>query len=180
MQLAIESRRMKFDNSKLQKAMKIDQHPFPTNMLDAKGKTKVLTLELAEKKASVDPQHRLTTDDAKGKGLIKEGSSSGRPPHSGVVITHGIGRLGSSVRIGISNKRKGSEKNGIGIKITRISHSSFIVGNKITNYQLSQTVLSAMFIISMIGQTETRDSRTTIDVSMGRLGGECQFMIGWG
>jgi hypothetical protein len=30
--------------------MKIDQHPFPANMLDAKGKTKVLTSEAAEKK----------------------------------------------------------------------------------------------------------------------------------
>jgi len=35
--------------------MKIDQHPFPTNMLDAKGKTKVLTSETAEKNASIDP-----------------------------------------------------------------------------------------------------------------------------
>jgi len=38
LQSAIESRRIKFDNSKAQKPMKIDQHPFPTNMLDAKGK----------------------------------------------------------------------------------------------------------------------------------------------
>jgi len=68
--------------------MKIDQHPFPANMLDAKGKTKVLTSEVAEKSASVDPQHQVTTDDAKGKGLIKEGSSSRRPPRSGIVITH--------------------------------------------------------------------------------------------
>jgi len=57
-------------------------------MLDAKGKTKVLTSETAEKNASVDPQHQITIDDAKGKGLIKEGSSSGQPPRSGVVITH--------------------------------------------------------------------------------------------
>jgi len=42
LQSAIESRRIKFDCSKAQKPMKIDQHPFPTNMLDAKGKTKVL------------------------------------------------------------------------------------------------------------------------------------------
>ena len=68
--------------------MKIDQHPFPTNMLDAKGKTKVLTSEMAKKNASVDPQHQVTTDDTKGKGLIREGSSSGRPPRSSVVITH--------------------------------------------------------------------------------------------
>jgi hypothetical protein len=68
--------------------MKIDQHPFPTNMLDAKGKTKVLTLEAAEKRASVDPRHQITTDDAKGKGLIQEGTSSGRSPRSGIVISH--------------------------------------------------------------------------------------------
>jgi hypothetical protein len=68
--------------------MKIDQHPFPKNMLDAKGKTKVLTSEVAEKNASVDPQHQVTTDDAKGKGLLEENSSSKRPPRSGVVITH--------------------------------------------------------------------------------------------
>jgi len=68
--------------------MKIDQHPFPTNMLDAKGKTKVLTSEAAERSASVDPQHQITTDDAKGKGLVQEGISSRRPPRSGIVITH--------------------------------------------------------------------------------------------
>ena len=55
LQSAIESGRIKFDSSKTQKQMKIDQHPFPTNMLDAKGKTKILTLEMAEKNASVDP-----------------------------------------------------------------------------------------------------------------------------
>ena len=67
--------------------MKTDQHPFPTNMLDAKGKTKVLTLGTAEKSTSVDPQHQITTNDAKGKGMLKESSSSERPPRSGVVIT---------------------------------------------------------------------------------------------
>jgi len=50
--------------------MKIDQHPFPTNMLDANGKTKVLTLEAAKRRASVDPERQITTDDAQGKGLI--------------------------------------------------------------------------------------------------------------
>jgi hypothetical protein len=68
--------------------MKIDQHPFPANMLDAKGKAKVLTSETTEKNASMDPRHQVITDDAKGKGLIWEGSSSERPPRSGVVITH--------------------------------------------------------------------------------------------
>jgi hypothetical protein len=52
LQLAIESGRIKFGNSKIQKLMKIDQHPFPANMLDAEGKIKVLTSEAAEKNAS--------------------------------------------------------------------------------------------------------------------------------
>jgi len=68
--------------------MKIDQHPFHKNMLDAKGKTKVLTSEAAERSASVDPQHQITADDAKAKGLIQEGSISGRPPRTGIVITY--------------------------------------------------------------------------------------------
>jgi len=88
LQSAIESGRIKFDNSKAQKLMKIDQHPFPTNMLDANGKTKILTSETTKENASVDPRHQITTDDAKGKGLIQEGSSSGRPPRSGIVITN--------------------------------------------------------------------------------------------
>jgi len=68
--------------------MKIDEHPFPPNMFDAKGKTKVLTSEAAEKSALVDPQHQINADDAKGKGLIQEGTSSRRPPRLGIVITH--------------------------------------------------------------------------------------------
>ena len=57
LQSAIESGRIKFDGSKTKKPMKIDQHPFPANMLDAKGKTKILTSEIVEKNALVDPQH---------------------------------------------------------------------------------------------------------------------------
>jgi len=68
--------------------MKIDQHPFPSNMLDAKGKTKVLTSEAAEKNALVDPQHQIIADDAKGKVLLEENSSSRKRPRAGVVITH--------------------------------------------------------------------------------------------
>jgi hypothetical protein len=88
LQSAIESGRIKFGTSKAQKPMKIDQHPFPANMLEAKGKTKVLTSEAAEKNASVDPQHRITTDDAKIKGLLGGSSSSKNPPRPGIVITH--------------------------------------------------------------------------------------------
>jgi hypothetical protein len=67
--------------------MKIDQHPFLVNMLDAKGKTKVLTSEATEKNASVEPQHQITIDDAKGKGLLRESGSSKKPPRPGIVIT---------------------------------------------------------------------------------------------
>ena len=48
----------------------------------------MLTSEAAEKSASVDPQHQITANDAKGKGLIQEGTSLVRPPRSGIVITH--------------------------------------------------------------------------------------------
>ena len=47
-----------------------------------------MTSEAAERSALVDSQHQITTDDAKGKGLIQEGTSSGRPPRSDIVITH--------------------------------------------------------------------------------------------
>jgi hypothetical protein len=57
-------------------------------MLDAKGKTKILTSEAAEKSVSVDPQHRITIDDAKSKGLPGESGSSKKPPRPGIVITH--------------------------------------------------------------------------------------------
>jgi len=70
LQSAIESERIKFDSSNAQKLMKNYEHPFPTNMLDAKGKTIVLTSEAAEKSALVDHQHQITADDAKGKGFI--------------------------------------------------------------------------------------------------------------
>ena len=83
------------------------------------------------------------------------------------------------MRIGIGvNKKRGSEKNGISIKIIGIACFSFIVGNEISNYQLFRIVPSAMVIIGTLGQT--RDSRTMIDVSMSRSGGERQFTIGWG
>jgi hypothetical protein len=57
-------------------------------MLDAKCKIKLLTSETTKKNKSVDTQHQITTNDAKGKGLLREGSSSGRPLQSGIVMTH--------------------------------------------------------------------------------------------
>jgi len=77
----------------------------------------------------------------------------------------------------VADKRKDADKSGIGIKIIGIALSLFIVGFKTSNYQLSETALSAMVIIGMIDQIG--DIRTMIDVLMGRLEEGCQFMIGW-
>jgi len=88
------------------------------------------------------------------------------------------------VKIGIAvskridtGRRKDTDKNGIDIKITRIARSSFIVGSKISSYRPLETALSAMVIISMIGQID--DSRMMVDALTSRLGGGCQSMIGW-
>jgi len=184
LQSAIESGRIKSDSSKAQKPMKIDQHSFPTNMLDAKGKTKVLTSEAAERSASVDPQHQITADDAKGKGLIQEGTSLGRPPRSDFVITHRRHRetwqqcedwYRANRRI-VVGKKKDTDKSGIGIKIIGTARSSSIVGSKTSSYQLLETALSAMATIGMIDQIGSM--RTMIGVLMGRLEEGPQFMIG--
>ena len=186
LQSAIESGRIKFDSSKAQKPMKIDQHPFPTNMLDAKGKTKVLTSEAAERSASVDPQHQITVDDAIDKGLIQEGTSSRRPPGPILLSLIGdIGKPGSSMRIGIVanrkivvGKKKDADKSGIGIKIIGIARSSSTVGSKTSNYRLLENALSAMVMICMIDQIG--NIKVIISVLVARVKGEHQFTIGWG
>jgi hypothetical protein len=57
--------------------MKIDQHPFPSNMVDVSRKdmsqVKLLTSDSAQNKGAVDPKVQVTTADAKGKGLLLEG-----------------------------------------------------------------------------------------------------------
>ena len=52
--------------------MKIDGHPFPTNMVDVGGKrnalqTKVLTLQSAKESGAVDPKAQIMADESKGK-----------------------------------------------------------------------------------------------------------------
>ena len=52
--------------------MKIDGHPFPTNMVDVGGKrnalqTKVLTSQSAKESGAVDPKAQITVDEANGK-----------------------------------------------------------------------------------------------------------------
>ena len=68
--MAIEQGRLKFEAPK--KPMKIDGHPFPTNMVDVGGKrnalqTKVLTSQSAKESGAVDPKAQITADEAKGK-----------------------------------------------------------------------------------------------------------------
>ena len=72
--------------------------------------------------------------------------------------------IAASKRI-VTEKKKDADKSGIGIKIIGIARSSSIVGNKISNYQLSETALSAMAIIDMIDQIG--NIRTMIDDLMG-------------
>jgi hypothetical protein len=90
----------------------------------------------------------------------------------------GIGRHGNNVKISITvskrikvEKKKDADKSGISIKITGIARSLFTVGSKISSYRLSETALSAMVIIGMIGQID--DSRTMIDALMSQSGGGC-------
>ena len=52
--------------------MKIDGHPFPTNMVDVGGKrnvlqTKVLTSQSTKESGAVDPKAQITADETKGK-----------------------------------------------------------------------------------------------------------------
>jgi len=89
------------------------------------------------------------------------------------------------VKIGIDasrritvGKKKDADRSGIGTKITGTAHSLSIAGNRTSNCPLLGIALSAMV---MIGMTDLIDSiRMMIDVLMGRLREELQFMIGWG
>ena len=81
-QLAFEQGKLKFEAPK--KMMKIDQHPFATNMVDmAKEKNlpqdKILTSSLAKKSGAVDPKAQITTDEVKGKGPQEEAERSSAP-----------------------------------------------------------------------------------------------------
>jgi len=85
--------------------------------------------------------------------------------------------IGAHRRI-IVGKKKDAERSGIGIKITGTTHSLSIAGNKTLNCPLLEIALSAMVMIGMIDLIGS--IRVMIDDLMGRLGGELQFMIGWG
>ncbi|RLN23454.1 retrotransposon protein, putative, unclassified [Panicum miliaceum] len=66
-QSAIEQGRLKFETpTKSAMPMKIDQHPFPANTVNAGGdssQTKVLTSESARRGGAVDPRRQITTEE---------------------------------------------------------------------------------------------------------------------
>jgi len=78
----------------------------------------------------------------------------------------------------VVGKKKYTDKSGIGIKIIGIARSSSTVGNKTSSYQLLETALSVMAIISMIDQIGS--IRTMIGVLVGQLEKGHRFMIDWG
>ena len=80
--MAFEQGRLKFEAPK--KTMKIDGHPFATNMVDVardKGSShsKILTSSSAKKSRAVDPKAQITADDVKGKGPMKDAEHSSAP-----------------------------------------------------------------------------------------------------
>jgi hypothetical protein len=92
-QSAIEQGKLKFViPAKAEKPMKIDQHPFPTNIVEVSRKdtprVKLLTSESAQNKGVVDPKVQATSADVKGKGFLleEEGMKPCRPATSQILI----------------------------------------------------------------------------------------------
>ena len=80
--MAFEQGRWKFEAPK--KTMKIDGHPFATNMIDVakdenSSQAKILTLLSAKRSGAVDPKAQIAADDVKGKGPIKDAEHSSAP-----------------------------------------------------------------------------------------------------
>jgi hypothetical protein len=71
-QTAIEQGRLKFEiPKKPSKPMRIDQHPFPTNMVEVNGKAKVLNSQSAKANGAIDPEVQISARKVKGKYLIE-------------------------------------------------------------------------------------------------------------
>ena len=80
--MAFEQGRLKFETPK--KTMKIDGHPFATNMVDVardKGpsQAKILTSSTAKKFGAVDPKAQIVADEVKGKGPLDKAECSSVP-----------------------------------------------------------------------------------------------------
>ena len=85
--------------------------------------------------------------------------------------------IGVNRRI-VTEKKTNADRSGIGIKISGTARSLSIAGSKTLNCPLLEIALSAMVMIGMIDLIGI--IRMMIGDLMGRLGGELQFMIGWG
>ena len=77
--MAFEQRKLKFEAPK--RTMKIDKHPFATNMVDvtkekSPPQAKVLTSSSARKSGAVDPKAQITADEVKWKELQEEAGRS--------------------------------------------------------------------------------------------------------
>ena len=64
--------------------MKIDRHPFATNMVDVvrdegSSQAKILTSSSAKKSGAVDPKAQIAADEVKGKGPMRDADRSSAP-----------------------------------------------------------------------------------------------------
>jgi len=85
--------------------------------------------------------------------------------------------IGASKRT-IIGKKKDADRSGIGTEITGTARSLSIAGSRILNYPLLEIALNAMV---MIGMTDPIGAiMMMIGSLVDRLGGEHQFIIGWG
>ena len=80
--MAFEQGRLKFETPK--KTMKIDGHPFATNMVDVGRdkdfpQAKILTSSSTKKSGAIDPKVQIAADDVKGKGPMKDAERSSAP-----------------------------------------------------------------------------------------------------
>ena len=80
--MAFEQGRLKFEAPK--KMMKIDGHPFATNMVDVardegSPQAKILTSSSAKRSGAVDPKAQIAADKVKGKGSMKDAERSSAP-----------------------------------------------------------------------------------------------------
>ena len=80
--MAFEQGRLKFETPK--KTMKIDRHPFATNMVDvarAKGspQAKILTSSSAKRSGAVDPKAQIAADEVKEESPQEEAERSSAP-----------------------------------------------------------------------------------------------------
>ena len=87
-QLAFEQGKLKFETPK--RTMKIDQHPFATNMVDVardKGppQAKILTSSSARKSGVVEPNSHIAADEVKGKGPQEDEAERSSAPHRRVT-----------------------------------------------------------------------------------------------